>query len=111
MLVIGNPATFEGAERITAFALAQRLPTMFEERRFVELGGLLSYGANFTAQFRRAADYVDRILRGMKPADLPIEQPTSFELVVVARRPGSSAWPCRRRCCCVRISSSTSGCH
>jgi putative ABC transport system substrate-binding protein len=82
MLVIGNPATFEGAERITAFALAQRLPTMFEERRFVELGGLLSYGANFTAQFRRAADYVDRILRGAKPADLPIEQPTSFELVV-----------------------------
>ena len=82
LLVIGNPATFETAERIAAFALGQRLPTMFEERRFVELGGLMSYGTNFTAQFRRAAAYVDRILRGAKPAELPIEQPTSFELVV-----------------------------
>ena len=82
LLVIGNPATFERAERITAFALAQRLPTMFEERWFVELGGLVSYGTNFTTQFRRAAQYVDRILRGAKPAHLPIEQPTSFELVV-----------------------------
>ena len=82
LLVIGNPATFAGAERITALALAQRLPTMFEERRFVELGGLVSYGTDFTAQFRRAAAYVDRILRGARPAELPIEQPTSFELVV-----------------------------
>ena len=82
LLVIGNPATFEGAERIISFTLAQRLPTMFEERHFVELGGLVSYGTNFTTQFRRAAEYVDRILRGAKPAHLPIEQPTSFELVV-----------------------------
>ena len=82
LLVIGNPATFEGAERITAFALAQRLPTMFEERRFVELGGLISYGANFTAQFRRAADYVDRILRGTRPGDLPVQAPTKYELAI-----------------------------
>jgi putative ABC transport system substrate-binding protein len=82
LMVIGNPATFRRAEEIAAFALAQRLPTMFEEQRFVELGGLLSYGVNFTAQFRRAADYVDRILKGAKPADLPVEQPTSFELAV-----------------------------
>ena len=96
LLVIGNPATFEGAEQITKFALAQRLPTMFEERRFVELGGLVSYGTNFTAQFRRAADYVDRILRGAKPAELPIEQPTSFELVLnrgTAQRLGLSLPP------------------
>jgi putative ABC transport system substrate-binding protein len=82
LIVIGNPATFRRAEQITEWLLAQRLPAMFEERRFVELRGLISYGVNFTAQFRRAADYVDRILKGAKPADLPVEQPTSFELVV-----------------------------
>jgi putative ABC transport system substrate-binding protein len=55
---------------------------MHGSRDYVEVGGLMSYGVNFTDQFRRAADYVDRILRGAKPADLAVEQPTKFDLVI-----------------------------
>jgi len=68
--------------RINTLALGARLPTMHGSRDYVEAGGLMSYGVNFTDQFRRAADYVDRILRGAKPADLPVEQPTKFDLVI-----------------------------
>jgi putative ABC transport system substrate-binding protein len=68
--------------RINTLALGGRLPTMYSIREYVEAGGLMSYGPNLTDMFRRAADYVDKILRGAKPADLPIEQPTKFELVV-----------------------------
>jgi putative tryptophan/tyrosine transport system substrate-binding protein len=59
-----------------------RLPTMHVVREFVEAGGLMSYGPNWPSQFRRAADFVDKILRGAKPAELPVEQPTKFDLVV-----------------------------
>jgi putative ABC transport system substrate-binding protein len=59
-----------------------RLPTIYAFREYVEAGGLISYGANVPDQFRRAAGYVDKILRGAKPADLPVEQPTKFELVI-----------------------------
>jgi putative ABC transport system substrate-binding protein len=59
-----------------------RLPTMFSQREYVAGGGLLSYGPNFLELNRRAADYVDKVLRGAKPADLPVEQPTKFELAV-----------------------------
>jgi len=58
------------------------LPTMHGSRDFVEAGGLMSYGPNFPDMFRRTADYVDKILRGAKPGDLPVEQPTKFDLVV-----------------------------
>ena len=58
------------------------MPAIYEHREFVDVGGLMSYGANLRAMFRRAAYYVDRILKGTKPADLPVEQPTKFELVV-----------------------------
>jgi ABC-type uncharacterized transport system substrate-binding protein len=68
--------------RIITFALAARLPTMHSHRQFVEAAGLMSYGPNFLDLNRRAADYVDKILRGAKPADLPVEQPTKFDLVV-----------------------------
>ena len=68
--------------RINTFALAARLPTMFAHREYVEAGGLMSYGPNFPDLNRRAADYVDKILRGAKPADLPVEQPTKFDLVI-----------------------------
>ena len=68
--------------RIMTFALSARLPTMFGERSWLEVGGLMSYGANFSDLFRRSADHVDKILRGTKPADIPIEQPTKFDLVV-----------------------------
>jgi putative ABC transport system substrate-binding protein len=68
--------------RINILAVGARLPTMHGTRDTVEAGGLMSYGASFPEQFRRAADYVDKILRGAKPADLPVEQPTKFDLVI-----------------------------
>src|SRR5262245_48557048 len=68
--------------RINTFALAARLPTMHANRDFIEAGGLISYGANYPDLFRRAANYVDKILRGAKPGDIPIEQPTKFDLVI-----------------------------
>jgi len=69
-------------DRVIIFALAARLPTIFSNREFVQAGGLMSYGANFPAEFRRAAEYVEKILRGTKPGDIPVEQPTKFDLVV-----------------------------
>jgi putative tryptophan/tyrosine transport system substrate-binding protein len=68
--------------RINNLALGARLPTMFAEKGYVEAGGLMSYGPNFPDLYRRAGDYVDKILLGVKPADLPVEQPTKFEMVV-----------------------------
>ena len=68
--------------QLNALALAARLPTLHGVRDYVASGGLMSYGTDFADLFRRAADYVDKILRGAKPADLPVEQPTKFELVV-----------------------------
>jgi putative tryptophan/tyrosine transport system substrate-binding protein len=66
----------------TARALSARLPTIFNTRDNVQAGGLMSYGPNFPDLFRRAADMVDRILRGTKPGDIPVEQPTKFDLVI-----------------------------
>ena len=68
--------------RIVILALTTRIPTIYGEQGHVESGGLMSYGANLPDLFRRAAEYVDKILRGMKPAELPVEQPTSFDLVI-----------------------------
>jgi putative ABC transport system substrate-binding protein len=82
LMVIGNPVTFKKRKVIAEFAVESRLPSVFEQRLFVETGGLLSYGPSFADLFRRAAVYVDKILKGAKPADLPIEQPTKFELVI-----------------------------
>jgi putative ABC transport system substrate-binding protein len=67
---------------ISTLAAAARLPTMHSAREYVEAGGLLSYGANWADLFRRAGNYVDKILRGANPADLPVEQPTKFDLVI-----------------------------
>lgn len=72
-------------ELLVEFANDLRLPAIYPQRNYAEAGGLMSYGADFDANYRRAAAYVDRILRGAKPADLPIEQPTSIELVVNLR--------------------------
>jgi len=69
-------------ERIVTLAANNRLPTLYPARHFVDSGGLMSYGTNFDDLFRRAATYVDKILKGAKPADLPIEQPTRFELII-----------------------------
>jgi putative ABC transport system substrate-binding protein len=68
--------------RINTLALNARLPSVCGFPEFVEAGGLISYGANFSALFRRAAELVDKILRGAKPADIPVEQPTKFDLVL-----------------------------
>jgi putative tryptophan/tyrosine transport system substrate-binding protein len=68
--------------RILTFALTTRLPMIYSTRDFVETGGLMSYGPSYVDLFRRAGDYVDRILRGAKPADMPVEQPTKFELIL-----------------------------
>jgi putative ABC transport system substrate-binding protein len=68
--------------RILTFALGARLPMIFSTRDFVRSGGFMSYGPNYSDLFRRSADYVDKILRGTKPGDIPVEQPTRFELVV-----------------------------
>jgi putative tryptophan/tyrosine transport system substrate-binding protein len=68
--------------RINILAAGARLPTMHGHREYVEAGGLMSYGPNLASQLRRAADFVDKILRGAKPADIPVEQPTNFQLIV-----------------------------
>ena len=82
LYVVGDPLANTHRLRIITFALAARLPTVHSQRQYVEAGGLMSYGANFPDLNRRAADYVDKILRGAKPADIPVEQPTKFDLVV-----------------------------
>lgn len=85
LIILVDPFTRGQRSRIVEFAAEQRLPAIYETRDFVDVGGLMSYGPNFADQFRRAATYVDKILRGAKPADLPIEQPTNFELVINMR--------------------------
>lgn len=82
LLALGNPINFRGRQLIADFALKNRLPSIYDERLFVEAGGLMSYAPSFTDSFRRAATYVDKILKGAKPADLPVEQPMKIELVV-----------------------------
>ncbi len=85
VIVLGDPMFFAERRRIAALAIEARLPTMFFGREHVEAGGLMSYGGNLLANFRRAADYVDKILKGTKPADLPVELPTKLELVINLR--------------------------
>ena len=80
--VANDPLVDTHRQQIQALALAARLPAVYGSREHVESGGLMSYGASFSDLFRRAAEVVDKILRGAKPADLPVEQPTKFELVV-----------------------------
>ena len=82
LIVFPSPMLFNERRRIVNLATKHRLPSMFAAREFVELGGLMSYGASITDLIRRAATYVDKILKGAKPADLPVEQPTKFELVI-----------------------------
>jgi putative ABC transport system substrate-binding protein len=77
-----DPVLITNRIRINTLALAARLPTMSAFRDSVEAGGLMSYGTNYPEQWRRSADFVDKILRGAKPADIPVEQPTKFDLVV-----------------------------
>jgi putative ABC transport system substrate-binding protein len=82
LYVATDPLVYTHRIRINTFALVARLPTMHGSREWVEAAGLMSYGPNWPDLFRRAADYVDKILRGTKPGDLPVEQPTKFDLVI-----------------------------
>jgi ABC-type uncharacterized transport system substrate-binding protein len=80
--VVADPLVFTNRARIHTLAMAGRLPAIYNSREYVEMGGLMSYGPNFPDLFRRSADVVDKILRGAKPADIPVQQPTQFNLIV-----------------------------
>ena len=82
LIVLPDPMLYGQHPRMVTFATASHLPALFPEKEVVEAGGLIAYGPSIPASFRRAARYVDKILRGAKPADLPVEQPTTFELTV-----------------------------
>ena len=82
LVLVTDPLTFSARQRIVDFVSHQKLPAIYEFREFVELGGLISYGPSLLEMWRRAAYYVDRILKGAKTADLPVEQPTRLELVL-----------------------------
>ena len=82
VLVLASPFFTPHRTRIAELAIARRLPTMFPAKHYVTAGGLMSYGVDFAPMYRRAADYVARIVKGAKPADLPVEQPNKFELIV-----------------------------
>jgi ABC-type uncharacterized transport system substrate-binding protein len=82
LFVPGSPLIRDNGTRIVRFALKSRLPSIYQSREAVDSGGLMSYGADLTDSCRHVATYVDRILKGAKPADLPVERPTKFELVI-----------------------------
>jgi putative tryptophan/tyrosine transport system substrate-binding protein len=80
--VTGSGAAYNYSDLIITLAARHKLPAVYYERSFVAAGGLMSYGPDFVDQFRRAAGYVDRILKGEKPADLPVQAPTKYELAI-----------------------------
>jgi putative ABC transport system substrate-binding protein len=82
LLVLEDDLTHHYRREIAAFAAQQRLPSMFGEREGVDAGGLMSYGVNIHEMMRRGATYLDKILKGAKPSDLPVEQATSFDLII-----------------------------
>jgi putative ABC transport system substrate-binding protein len=82
LFVVSEPLVNTNRVKINALANAERLPTIYAEKGYVEAGGLMSYGPNYTNEFRRAADLVDKVLRGTKPGDIPVEEPTKFEFVI-----------------------------
>jgi putative ABC transport system substrate-binding protein len=82
LLLLGSPVFQAHRRKIVELALKARLPSMYPNPEFVTDGGLMNYGVSFTDLYRRTATYVDKILKGAKPAELPVEQPTKFELVI-----------------------------
>jgi hypothetical protein len=82
LIVMVFTTSFSAAIKEQSFALKSRMPSMYDNREAADAGGLMSYGADFADSYRRVAYFVDRILKGAKPADLPVEQPTKFELVI-----------------------------
>jgi putative ABC transport system substrate-binding protein len=82
LYVCTDPLVNAHRARIAILAVGARLPTMYGQQPYIEAGALISYGPNIPDLFRRAADFVDKILRGTKPGDIPVEQPTKFDLIV-----------------------------
>jgi putative ABC transport system substrate-binding protein len=82
LVILPAPVLFENMKVIADFAIQNRLPSTFHLREFAAVGGLVAYGVDRSDLFRRAAAYVDKILKGASPADLPVEQPTKFELII-----------------------------
>ena len=101
MIVAGSALAIVHRALIITLAARYKLPTIYFQRVFVTGGGLISYGPDFLDQYRRAAGYVDRILKGEKPADLPVQAPTNYELVInlkTALRPICASAATRQRC-------------
>jgi putative ABC transport system substrate-binding protein len=82
LYVVGDPMLSQHRRRLAGLAAKSRLPAVYELKDHAEAGGLMAYGPSILDMYRRAATYVDKILKGAKPADLPVEQPTKFELVI-----------------------------
>ena len=82
LITLGQPLMEVYGEQVVAFTATQRLPAIFNRRQFVDAGGLMFYGANAADLYRRAAAFVDKILKGAKPAEFPVEQPMKFDLVI-----------------------------
>jgi putative ABC transport system substrate-binding protein len=82
LYIVPDTLIYANRTTIITLALGARLPTMFNDREFIQVGGLMSYGTNISERFSRAADYADKILRGTKPGDIPVEQPTKFDLTI-----------------------------
>jgi putative ABC transport system substrate-binding protein len=82
LYALGGPLMIANQKRVVGFALKSRLPSTYGRRESIDAGGLMYYGADLADSYRRVAYYLDRILKGAKPADLPVEQPTKFELVI-----------------------------
>jgi putative ABC transport system substrate-binding protein len=98
LIVLADPVFLSHRTQISDLAAKSRLPAVFNVGQYVEVGGLMAYGPSLVDSFRRATIYVDKILKGTKPADLPVEQPTKFELVINLKTPSRSASRFRRAC-------------
>ena len=89
LLVVTDPMVFANREKIVQFTIQQKLPAVFEYKAFADMGGMMSYGASMAEQWRRAAYYADKILKGAKPGDMPVELPTKVELVINRKTAGA----------------------
>ena len=102
LVTMSEPLTLTHWQQIGAFAAEHRLPMIAEVREFADAGASMTYGASLPALYRRAAVYVDRDLRGARPDELPIEQPTKFDLVINLKTARALGLTIRRPCCCER---------